>query len=38
MRIFPIKMVQPLKVEIKKVVRYNEQKQLFKKNNIRKPL
>ena len=31
MRITPIKMVQPLKPEIKKVVQYNEQKQLFKK-------
>lgn len=31
MRIMPIKMVQPLKPEVKKVVQYNEQKQLFKK-------
>jgi hypothetical protein len=31
MRITPIKMVQPLKPEIKKIISFKEQKQLFKK-------
>ena len=31
MRITPIKMIQPLKPEVKKVMQYDKQKQLFKK-------
>lgn len=31
MRITPIKMIQPLKPEVKKVISFKEQKQLFKK-------
>lgn len=38
MRITPIKMIQPLKPEIKKVVNFEQQKQLFKKTETKKPL
>jgi len=31
MRITPIKMIQPLKPEVKKIISFKEQKQLFKK-------
>ena len=31
MRITPIKTIQPLKPEVKKVISFKEQKQLFKK-------
>ena len=38
MKITPIKMIQPLKPEVKKIISFKEQKQLFKKTDMKKPL